>query len=71
MTKSREKSIPQPTVIKRSSLKTIILVLKRWLPVKKKKKTDSLLKKVAVSFFITYQSYLELLEKSSQKALPS
>ena len=49
MTKSREKSIPQPTVIKRSSMKTIILVLKRRLPVKKKK-TDSLLKKVAVSF---------------------
>ena len=51
MTKSREKSIPQPTVIKRSKMKTIILVLKRrlpWLPVKKK--TDSLLKKVAVSF---------------------
>ena len=50
-------------------MKTIILVLKRRLPVKKK--TDSLLKKVAVSFFITYQSYLELLEKSPQKALPS
>ena len=48
MTKSREKSTPQPTVIKRSSMKTVILVLKRRLPVKKK--TDSLLKKVAVSF---------------------
>ena len=50
MTKSREKSIPQPTVIKRSSMKTIILVLKRRLPVKKKKQIACSIKKVAVSF---------------------